>query len=113
MMNWRRYSTEVICITLIVLSLAACNKPKEELSILVKGAPFHGANGIMFDNSDRLYVASVFSRTIVIVDPDSGRILNTLGANEGVEGPDDLTFGPEGSVYWTSIISPRISAKKT
>jgi sugar lactone lactonase YvrE len=110
-MNCRRYLIIIICITFIMLFLTTCNKPEDKLSILVKGAPFHGANGIIFDNSDQFYVASVFSRMIVIVDPESGHILNTLGVNDGVEGPDDLAFGPDGSLYWTSIITGEVGRR--
>lgn len=76
--------------------------------VLVKGAPIHGANGLNFDSQNRLYVGSVWGDEIVVMDPDSGRILNRLGAAQGVRTPDDLTFGPDGSLYWTAIISGEV-----
>jgi len=76
--------------------------------VLVQGAPIHGANGIMFDGNDQLYIASVVGREIVVMDPKSGRILERLGTDVGVEGPDDLAFGPDGSLYWTSLLTGEV-----
>jgi len=48
------------------LSAKATKKPFNGLGkVLVQGAPIHGANGIMFDNNDMLYIASVLGREIV------------------------------------------------
>ena len=76
--------------------------------VLMRGSPIHGANGIMFDSEDRLHIASVAGREIVVMDPKSGRILNRLGTDVGVEGPDDLAFGPDGSLYWTAITTGEV-----
>lgn len=76
--------------------------------VLVRGSPIHGANGLAFDRHDRLHIASVLGREIVVMDPRTGKILDRLGPEMGVETPDDLTFGPPGSMYqddlfWTAI----------
>ena len=81
--------------------------------VLVKGSPIHGANGLAFDSHDRLHIASVIGREIVVMDPRTGKILNRLGPAVGVETPDDLTFGPLGSVYqddvfWTAIFTGEV-----
>jgi len=76
--------------------------------VLVQGAPIHGANGIMFDDNDQLYIASVVGREIVIMDPKSGIIFQRLGTDIGVDVPDDLAFGPDGSLYWTSIMTGEV-----
>ena len=73
----------------------------------MQGSPLHGANGIMFDANDQLYIASVFGREIVVMDPETGEITDILGVAQGVEGPDYLTFGPDGSLYWTAILPAR------
>jgi sugar lactone lactonase YvrE len=91
------------------LSAKATKNPFNGLGkVLVQGAPIHGANGIMFDNNDMLYIASVMGREIIVMDPKSGRILDRLRNDLGVEGPDDLTFGPDGSLYWTSIMTGEV-----
>jgi sugar lactone lactonase YvrE len=81
--------------------------------VLVKGSPIHGANGLAFDSRDRLHIASVLGREIVVMDPKTGKILDRLGTDVGVESPDDLTFGPPGSIYqddvfWTAIFTGEV-----
>ncbi|HTT38859.1 MAG TPA: SMP-30/gluconolactonase/LRE family protein [Burkholderiales bacterium] len=82
---------------------------RSERQVLVRGAPIHGANGLRFDKRDRLYVASVLGREIVVIDPQTGTILNRIGLPEIDMGtPDDLAFGPDGSLYWTSLLSGEV-----
>ena len=69
--------------------------------VLVQGAPIHGSNGIMFDENDILHTASVTGNEIVSMDPKSGQILERFPAL----GPDDLTFGPDGSLYYTALMA--------
>jgi sugar lactone lactonase YvrE len=78
---------------------------------LVKGASLHGANGLYFGPDGRLYIASFAGREIVVMDPNSGRILDRMGPERGVEGPDDLTFGPDGSLYWTVITTGEVGKR--
>ncbi len=77
--------------------------PEPQLQEFVQGAPFHGLNGMNFDSEGNLYVASVKGREIIKMDPETGAVLDTLGPADGVDTPDDLTFGPDGSLYWTSL----------
>ncbi|MEE9371816.1 MAG: hypothetical protein V3V00_02060 [Saprospiraceae bacterium] len=81
---------------------------KERSNIVIQGSFFHGSNGLYFDDNDRLHVASVVSRYIGVVDTDTGAIIDTLTTADGVEGPDDLTFGPDGSLYFTSILTGEV-----
>jgi sugar lactone lactonase YvrE len=99
-----------IAIFLMVISMlatvfsAGAKKPDYSLNgigkVLVRGSPIYGANGIMFDDEDRLYIASISGEEIVVMDPKSGNILERIPAS----GPDDLTFGPDNSLYYTSIM---------
>lgn len=76
--------------------------------ILVKGAPIHGGNGLMFDDDDRLHIACVLGNEIVVMNPRNGKILERIGTDKGVFFPDDLTFGLDGSLYWTDIINGNV-----
>ena len=73
------------------------------VSVLAQGGPLHGTNGILFGPDGNLYIASVVSSAILAIDPESGEIVSRWGADDGVNGPDDLAFGADGSVYWTDI----------
>jgi sugar lactone lactonase YvrE len=76
--------------------------------VLVTGSPIHGANGVMFDASDRLHISSAAGREIIVMDPETGEILDRLGPDVGVESPDDLAFGPDGSLYWTALLAGEV-----
>lgn len=78
-----------------------------EVVVLATGADISGANGIAFAPDGRLFIASVLGSELVVMDPDSGRILERL--SEGVDGPDDLAFNSRGDYYWTSILTGEIA----
>jgi sugar lactone lactonase YvrE len=67
-----------------------------------------GANGIYFDKNDRLYIASVFGGVIHVMDTRTGKILETLGKEKGVDGPDDVEVAPDGGIYYTDILKGNI-----
>ena len=71
---------------------------------LIEGAALRAAQGIIFDDRDVLHVASLDGRQIVVMDPETGDILDTFGPEIGVDVPDDLIFGPDGSLYWTALL---------
>jgi sugar lactone lactonase YvrE len=77
--------------------------------VLASGANIAGANGIIISPDNLLYAASVVGSDITVIDPDSGKILRRLGAAEGVVGPDDIAFGPDGSYFWTSILTGEVA----
>ncbi|BAC89872.1 hypothetical protein [Gloeobacter violaceus] len=77
-------------------------------SVLVRGGPLHGANGLTFDSKDQLHIASLRGREVVRAGSRTGAILERFGPTQGVEGPDDITFGPDGSLYWTSILTGEV-----
>ena len=92
-----------LCVTLLI----GCGAPElsqptgPTVTVLSHGGPLHGTNGVMFGPDGRLYVASISSPAVVALDPESGAILERWGPEEGVKGPDDLAFGPDGSMFWT------------
>jgi sugar lactone lactonase YvrE len=71
---------------------------------MVRGAPIHGANGLAVAPDGHLLVASVFGGELVALDTHSGAIAYRLGHADGVDGPDDVAVGPDGSIYWTDIM---------
>jgi sugar lactone lactonase YvrE len=63
------------------------------------------SNGINFDSDDILYVTSILKSEIVLMDRETGEVLQRLGAGEGVKGPDDVAVAPDGTLYWTNYSS--------
>jgi sugar lactone lactonase YvrE len=86
----------------------AAERGRFEISVLAEGAPFHGANGMAFDANDQLHVASVLGNEIAVIDADTGEMISTVGQFHRVERPDDVAFGPDGSLYWTSFSTGEI-----
>jgi sugar lactone lactonase YvrE len=87
-------------------ALLAC-KP----DVLAGGARLHSANGMAFDAAGQLHVASVLGSEIVRLDPLNGQVLGRVGRAEGVDGPDDITFGPDGSLYWTGLAAGEVGRR--
>lgn len=68
---------------------------------LVPPSHFQGIHGLAFDADDNLYAGSVLGQRIYKVDPDSGEVEVFIDRPEGMA--DDLEFGPDGTLYYTSI----------
>jgi sugar lactone lactonase YvrE len=79
--------------------------------ILVRGADLHGANGISFDSANRMHIATLIGSEIVVMDTKDGAIEKRLGPAEGVNGPGDLAFRADGSLYWTSLITGKVGRR--
>lgn len=99
----------LIAIMIVPLPNAQAQTPPAK--VLARGAPLAGANGMMFDAQNRLHVASVGSRSIFVLDPENGTILEQYGPDAGVESPDDLAFGPDGSLYWTALFTGAVGRR--
>ena len=89
--------------------LAGCAAPEAPepaewtVRALAQGSPLHATNGMYFGPDGRLYVVSASSAVVAAFDPESGELLEQWGPGMGVKGPDDITFGPDGSAYWTEF----------
>ncbi len=113
-MKINRYST--LSAFVMLITLYSCDKvdlPKvghkyKNVGYNVKeigtGASTHGVNGITIGPDGNLYVASFWAREILVMNKQTGTVVDRIGFDEGVKSPDDLVFGPDGSLYWTDII---------
>jgi sugar lactone lactonase YvrE len=77
-----------------------------EPEVLVQGSQLPSANGIFFDSYDQLYIACGLGPEIVGMDIETGEIVDRITTE--VHSPDDLTFGPDGSLYWTDILTGEV-----
>lgn len=78
------------------------------LEEMATGAALKAANGIDIGPNGNLYVASVNGLEFVEMDKQNGTIINRFGLEMGVQGPDDLVFGPDNSIYWTDILTGEV-----
>ncbi len=71
-----------------------------------RAAATNGLNGIYVSPYDgNVHVASVGGDEITVHDPNSGRLLDRIGPERGVNGPDDLFITDDGTIYWTEILT--------
>lgn len=65
----------------------------------VTGAPVRLAVALAVGPDDNVYVSTQWVRAVLVLDPETGAILKSVGPEEGVDIPADLAFGPDGSLY--------------
>ena len=95
-----------VCSVALLGGCAAPEPPEPAewtVRVLAQGSPLHATNGMYFGPDGRLYVVSASSAVVAAFDPESGELLEQWGPGMGVQGPDDITFGPDGSAYWTEF----------
>jgi DNA-binding beta-propeller fold protein YncE len=78
-----------------------------------RAAETNSLNGIFVSPFDgNVYVASVGGDEITVHDPDTGQLLDRIGPERGVGGPDDLFITDDGTIYWTEILSGNVGMLK-
>ncbi|MEN8164419.1 MAG: hypothetical protein ABFS37_09840 [Acidobacteriota bacterium] len=46
---------------------------------------------------------------IVVLDVGLGQMVDLIGPERGVNGPEDVNFGPDGSMYWAQMFTGEIA----
>lgn len=95
-----------VCAGTFATTLPKVVDPRYEIEILVPGSYFHGIHGLTFDAQDNLYVGSVLGQAIYRVDTRTGAVNEHIGPPLGMA--DDLEFGPNGRLYWTSYLLGKV-----
>ena len=85
------------------------------LKTLAKGSVPGMSNGIDVGPDGLLYAGSVVEQTINVINKNNGKIVSQI--SERVTGPDDLVFGPdgslyEGSLYWTDLLTGEVGRRE-
>lgn len=77
---------------------------------LVGGSDFLSIHGSTFDAEDNFYAGSVMGQSIHKIDIVTGESSVFVGPPEGMA--DDLEFGPDGTLVWTSILTGKVHARR-
>lgn len=104
-MKTERVVKVVVFAVFLMFMLSGFTQAATTIKTLATGAPVHGSNGIYIGPDQNIYIASGAGSEIIKMDPNTGGILARIGSECGVLWPDDVTFGPDGSLYWTGIMS--------
>jgi len=75
-------------------------EPESAAEVFATGALRHSAQGMAFDKDAMLWVADLIGDNITVVNPASGKIVRRIGYDQGVYSPVDLSFAPDGTLYW-------------
>lgn len=90
-------------------SIPTVADPRYEVQILVPGSYFHGIHGITFDTEDNLYAGSVVGQNVYKIDTNTGAVTEFIGPPVGMA--DDLEFGPDGRLYYTSYLQGKFRVR--
>lgn len=97
-------------VVLGLLAPGAASAGDYRAEVFVPGHGFHAIHGITFDSEGGLYVGSVVGQSIYRVDAETGAHSVHVGPPNGMA--DDLEFGPDGTLTWTSFSLGKIHARK-
>ncbi|MDC0675691.1 SMP-30/gluconolactonase/LRE family protein [Nannocystis radixulma] len=97
----------VACALLGSSQAAAAPPPtKYRQEVVVAGSPFQGVHGLVVDGKGHLLASNLLGQSVHSVDLKSGAVSTLVGPPLG--GADDVTLGPDGSIYWTGFFSGRL-----
>ena len=68
----------------------------------------NGSNGTYVGPDGKVYAASVGGDEITVHDPDTGEVLDRIGPERGVHGPDDVFVSDDGTIYWTELMGGNV-----
>jgi len=124
-MKYKRRLKTILSLLFATLVLTGCSSDSETskglleasgtkdpylVQYLVPGSDFLSIHGITFDKDDNLYAGSVMGQSIHKIDTLTGESTVFVGPPQGMA--DDLEFGPDGTLVWTSILTGQVHARR-
>lgn len=99
---WRALPAVMLCALTLGLTAPAGAADYAAPKAVVGPVPFLGVHGLGIDERGRLLAGSVVGQSLSWVDRRSGKVTLFEGPREGMA--DDLAFGPDGEMAWTSYL---------
>ncbi|HYO71643.1 MAG TPA: gluconolaconase, partial [Archangium sp.] len=104
-----RFLSKTLAATLLLVSgqaLSATTPPAYRQEVVVAGSPFQGVHGLALDGKGHLLASNLLGQSVHSIDLSNGAVSTLVGPPLG--GADDVTLGPDGSIYWTGFFSGRL-----
>lgn len=105
-MDTNPHSRFVRAVVLCGLVAAVCAGPPEAASDVLAQGNLPGTFGLRFGPDGNLYVCSMAG--IMVLDVVGGQMVDLIGPERGVNGAEDVNFGPDGSMYWSQMFTGEI-----
>lgn len=74
--------------------------------VVVAGSAFQGVHGLALDGKGHLLASNLLGQSVHSIDLSTGAVTTVEGPPLG--GADDVTFGPDGSLYWTGYFTGQL-----
>ncbi|WP_257458791.1 SMP-30/gluconolactonase/LRE family protein [Archangium lipolyticum] len=87
-------------------ALAAPPPPAYRQEVVVAGSHFQGVHGLAVDGKGHLLASNLLGQSVHSIDLKDGKVSTLVGPPLG--GADDVTLGPDGSVYWTGYFTGQL-----
>jgi sugar lactone lactonase YvrE len=100
------YTSLIACVLLGSRQAPAAPPPAYRQEVVVAGSPFQGVHGLVVDDRGHLLAGNLLGQSVHSIDPGTGAVSTLVGPPLG--GADDLTLGPDGSLYWTGFFSGQL-----
>tara|TARA_R110001606_G_scaffold261206_5_gene409255 strand:- start:7338 stop:8978 length:1641 start_codon:yes stop_codon:yes gene_type:complete len=100
--HWRALSVALMLAGSVVSASQAMAGGYAAPKTVVGPVPFLGVHGLGIDGQGRLMAGSVVGQSLSLVDRKTGKVSVFEGPGDGMA--DDLAFGPDGEMAWTSYL---------
>lgn len=97
-------------VLLIAMAALPASAQLYKTELFLPGSGMHGIHGLAFDSEDRLYAGSVIGQSIYEINAETGQHRTYVGPPLGMA--DDLEFGEDGTLFWTSFALGKVHAQK-